>query len=57
VSVFWDGGRALNVAVCERCCDGLESERADQVDDWANSHCCDPELAALLALAVSGRVA
>ena len=49
VSVLWDEYRGLYVAVCERCCEGLDTERSDQAEDWAASHRCDPELAALLA--------
>ena len=54
---FWDQARALYVSVCERCCEGLDTPRPDQADDWAPSHHCDPELAALLADITTRRAA
>ncbi|WP_131740279.1 hypothetical protein [Actinomadura roseirufa] len=50
VGVEWDEGRSLHVARCKRCADSFASSRLGEVDDWADSHRCDPELAALLAL-------
>jgi hypothetical protein len=47
--VEWDGVRGLYVAVCDRCCETLSTDRSDQADEWAETHTCDPELAALLA--------
>ncbi|WP_285497024.1 hypothetical protein [Actinomadura sp. NBRC 104425] len=49
VVVEWDAVRGLHVARCARCADCFTSSRVDQVEDWAASHRCDAELAALLA--------
>jgi hypothetical protein len=49
VSVEWDGVRGLYIAVCRRCCETFTTERFDQSHHWAETHTCDPELAALLA--------
>jgi hypothetical protein len=48
VSVEWDGVRGLHVAVCGRCCETFTTARYGQAHDWADTHACDPELAALL---------
>jgi hypothetical protein len=48
VAVEWDGVRGVYIAVCHRCCESLTTERFDQAHDWADTHTCDPELAALL---------
>jgi hypothetical protein len=48
VRVEWDGVRGLHVAVCERCCDTFTTARYGQAHAWAETHTCDPELAALL---------
>jgi hypothetical protein len=48
VAIEWDGVRGVHVAVCRRCCDTLTTERFDQAHGWAETHTCDPELAALL---------
>jgi hypothetical protein len=57
VSVEWDEGRGMYVAVCERCTENLTTERLDQAHDWADEHHCDPELAALLTEVLDRRAA
>lgn len=49
VAVEWDGVRGLYTAVCRRCCETLTTDRPGQAHEWADTHTCDPELAALLA--------
>jgi hypothetical protein len=49
VQVEWDGVRGLYVSVCGRCCESFTTVRFDQAHEWADTHTCDPELAALLA--------
>jgi hypothetical protein len=48
VRVEWDGVRGLHVAVCGGCCETLTTARYGQAHEWADTHTCDPELAALL---------
>ncbi|NVI88067.1 hypothetical protein [Actinomadura sp. BRA 177] len=50
VGVEWDEFRSLHVARCQRCADSFASSSCGEVDDWADTHRCDTELAALLAL-------
>ncbi|GAA2456982.1 hypothetical protein GCM10010191_90710 [Actinomadura vinacea] len=50
VRVGWDDSRNLHVARCERCAESIDTRDVGQVDEWADLHTCDPELAALLAL-------
>ncbi|GAA2130427.1 hypothetical protein GCM10009727_22430 [Actinomadura napierensis] len=50
VGVEWDEFLSLHVARCQRCADSFASSRPGEVDDWADTHHCDPEMAALLAL-------
>ena len=57
VTVEWDGVRGLHVARCVRCAECFTSSRVDLVEDWAATHRCDAELAALLANIVGGRAA
>ncbi|WP_157430967.1 hypothetical protein [Actinomadura macra] len=57
VRVGWDDLRSLDVAVCGRCAESMASPRAGEVDDWADAHRCDAELAALLALVTDRRAA
>jgi len=47
--VEWDEGRGLYVVVCERCCDSATMYLLEEADEWAETHRCDSELAALLA--------
>ncbi|WP_187437864.1 hypothetical protein [Actinomadura decatromicini] len=57
VGVEWDEFRSLHIARCQRCADSFTSARPGEVDCWADTHRCDPELAALLALVTSRRAA
>jgi hypothetical protein len=57
ISITWDDVQALTIARCERCADSLASSDADQIDQWAEAHRCDPELAALLEQVTTGQVA
>ncbi|GAA3952689.1 hypothetical protein GCM10023085_38990 [Actinomadura viridis] len=57
VILGWDDVRGLHIARCERCADSFASDIAGEVEDWAELHRCDAELAALLALVTSGRAA
>ncbi|TDC57925.1 hypothetical protein E1281_03180 [Actinomadura sp. KC345] len=57
VGVEWDQYRSLHIARCQRCADSFTSSRPGLVDDWADTHHCDPELAALLALVTNRRAA
>ncbi|WP_176401165.1 hypothetical protein [Actinomadura sp. BRA 177] len=50
VGVEWDDFRSLHIARCQRCADSFASSSCGEVDDWADVHRCDVELAALLAL-------
>jgi hypothetical protein len=56
VSVEWDEGRGLYVTACARCCESATLHHLADADTWAETHHCDPELAALLAV-VLGQVA
>jgi hypothetical protein len=49
VSVEWDEGRGLYLVACDRCCESTTTYRLEDADGWAETHRCDPELAALLA--------
>ena len=49
VSFEWDEGRDLYVVACDRCCESTTMYRLEDADGWAETHRCDPELAALLA--------
>ncbi|GAA4078949.1 hypothetical protein [Actinomadura miaoliensis] len=55
--VEWDAVRGLHVARCVRCVEFFTSSRLDLVEDWATTHRCDAELAALLAHIAGGRAA
>ncbi|TYB49328.1 hypothetical protein [Actinomadura chibensis] len=57
VRVGWDELRGLDVAVCFSCAESFASSHVAGVDDWADGHRCDAELAALLALVTSRRAA
>ena len=57
VSVEWDEGRGMYVAVCRRCLEWLFTERIEQAHTWSDEHRCDPELAALLAEVLERRAA
>ncbi|MBX6767199.1 MAG: hypothetical protein IRY90_08610 [Actinomadura rubrobrunea] len=57
MTVEWDAVRGLHVARCVRCAEYFTAPRVDQVEDWAASHQCDAELAALLAAVTGGRAA
>jgi hypothetical protein len=57
VAVEWDEFRGVYVAVCDRCCESLDALHLDQAHEWAEGHCCDPELAALLAEVLDRRAA
>ncbi|MFI0370399.1 hypothetical protein ACH35V_21230 [Actinomadura sp. 1N219] len=57
VGVEWDEFRSLHLARCQRCADSFTSSRAAEVDEWADTHRCDAELAALLALVTDRRAA
>lgn len=57
VGVEWDEFRSLHVARCQRCADSFASEFCGEVNDWADAHRCDAELAALLALVDTRRAA
>jgi hypothetical protein len=49
VSVEWDEGRGLYVVACRRCTETVLPSRLDEAEELAETHRCDPELAALLA--------
>ncbi|MBT2206849.1 hypothetical protein [Actinomadura sp. NEAU-AAG7] len=57
VGVEWDEFRSLHIARCQRCADSFASASWAQVDRWADTHRCDAELAALLALVTERRAA
>ena len=57
VGVEWDEFRSLHLARCQRCADSFASSRCSEVDDWADTHHCDPEMTALLALVDTRRAA
>ncbi|MEV5571111.1 hypothetical protein AB0L06_13765 [Spirillospora sp. NPDC052269] len=58
VSVGWDPARLLHVARCSRCADAFTALGLADADDWADTHTCDAELAALLTEVVTaGRAA
>ncbi|URN07693.1 hypothetical protein LUW74_32945 [Actinomadura madurae] len=57
VGVEWDDFRSLHIARCQQCADTFASTRPGEVDDWADGHRCDPEMAALLALVDTRRAA
>jgi hypothetical protein len=57
VGIDWDEFGSLHIARCQRCADSFASPSCGEVDDWANTHRCDPELAALLALLDTRRAA
>ncbi len=50
LSVEWDEGRGLYVLACDRCCESATMYWLEDTDEWAETHRCDPELAALLAV-------
>jgi hypothetical protein len=50
VGVEWDEFLSLHIARCQRCADSFASSCSGEVDDWADAHTCDAEMAALLAL-------
>jgi hypothetical protein len=55
--VEWDGVRGLHVASCGRCADTMTAVSAGRAYRWAETHKCDPELAALLADICGGTAA
>jgi hypothetical protein len=57
VSVEWDEGRGMYVAVCRRCMEWMFTERFEQAHVWGDEHRCDAELAALLAEVLGPRAA
>ncbi|WP_152563791.1 hypothetical protein [Actinomadura welshii] len=57
IGVEWDEFRSLHVARCQRCADSFASSSSTETDDWADTHLCDPEMAALLALVDTRRAA
>ncbi|MCP9952915.1 hypothetical protein [Actinomadura madurae] len=57
VGVEWDEFRSLHIARCQRCADSFASSSSTEADDWADTHHCDPEMAALLALVDTRRAA
>ncbi|WP_242883395.1 hypothetical protein [Actinomadura litoris] len=57
VGVEWDEFRSLHIARCQRCAESFASSSWPQVDQWADAHRCDAELAALLALVTDRRAA
>lgn len=57
VGVEYDEFRSLHLARCQRCADSFASSSCGEVDDWADAHRCDAELAALLALVTARRAA
>ncbi|WP_412516222.1 hypothetical protein K8Z49_35240 [Actinomadura madurae] len=57
VGVEWDEFRSLHIARCQQCADSFTSSRPGEVDDWADTHRCDPEMADLLALVDTRRAA
>ena len=57
VRVGRDELRGLDVAVCDGCAESFASSCCGEVDDWADMHRCDAELAALLALVDTRRAA
>jgi hypothetical protein len=57
VSVEWDEGRGMYVAVCRRCMEWLFTESFEQAHAWSDEHRCNPELAALLAEVLDRRAA
>jgi hypothetical protein len=57
VGVEWDEFRSLHLARCQRCADSFASSSCGEVDDWADTHRCDAELAALLVLVDTRRAA
>ncbi|MFI0352508.1 hypothetical protein [Actinomadura sp. 9N407] len=57
VTIGWDGLGSLHIAHCGRCAESSASTRLGEVDDWADSHRCDAELAALLAEITARRTA
>ncbi|CNF01468.1 Uncharacterised protein [Mycobacterium tuberculosis] len=50
IGVEWGEFRSLHVARCQRCTESFASSSCGEVDDWADAHRCDAEMAALLAL-------
>jgi hypothetical protein len=56
VSVEWDEARELYVLSCHRCTDTLTLLRLDEAYESAETHRCDPELAALLDHITRGAV-
>ncbi|MUN38187.1 hypothetical protein [Actinomadura litoris] len=57
VGVEWDEFRSLHIARCQRCAGSFASASWAEVDRWADTHRCDAELAALLALVTDRRAA
>ncbi|QXJ23621.1 hypothetical protein AGRA3207_004803 [Actinomadura graeca] len=57
VGVEWDEFRSLHIARCQCCAESFTSSRSGEADGWADTHRCDPELAALLALVTDRRAA
>ncbi|SEG94706.1 hypothetical protein SAMN04489712_15014 [Thermomonospora echinospora] len=55
--VEWDGVRGLHTATCGRCADTMTARSAEYAYGWAETHECDPELAALLADICGGTAA
>ncbi|URM98397.1 hypothetical protein LUW76_30885 [Actinomadura madurae] len=57
VGVEWDEFRSLHIARCQRCAESFASSSAAEADQWADTHHCDPEMVALLALVDTRRAA
>jgi hypothetical protein len=56
VRITFDDTRGVHVAVCDHCTE-IQSAYPDALAwllDWADTHQCDPELAALLAVCDQG---
>ncbi|MCP9951689.1 hypothetical protein LUX33_26840 [Actinomadura madurae] len=57
VGVEWDDFRSLHIARCQQCADSFASSSSAEADQWADTHHCDPEMVALLALVDARRAA
>jgi hypothetical protein len=54
VWVEWDYGRCFYVAGCDRCAETITLTLLADAHEWAETHRCDPELAALLSTITTG---
>jgi hypothetical protein len=57
VGVEWDEFRSLHVARCQQCAESFASSSSAEADQWADTHHCDLEMVALLALVTNRRAA